>query len=279
MSNGALKIENNQYVDTGSEKIFVDDWFEKQPYVEGNHVTEGLGVSESSMSGINAVLGKVFREVQDASFVSQHVLTAVPGHDVSLHYGRHGCLSPLRPRGTTLTPQRLAATLYNNSGTAIRDIVNILNDPEVVKKAAEIDSDETDRAKSRESIEFVSNHDTDGIFTNVELLNKEARELLELYGDGVVDAVRGLVGAIVGGMLARAELSYESLYEDAFRLTKSVAEKTVSRETKYSTLNPNDLVEMMYRALEHAIPGLLLRLPDEKRNEIMGRIPKKEEVA
>ena len=272
MSNGALSIVERYYIDSISKEGFEGELFEYQNYVKGNHVTEALEISDSSMAKINAVLGRVFGKVQDASFVSQSVINAVPGHDVHIDFGGRGHLFPLRPRGTTLSPQRLAATLYNSSGDAVRDIVNIIGDAEIVKKAREIEPDETDKVQSRESLEFVSDHNTDGLFKNMELLNKEARELLELYGDGVVDAVRGLVGAIAQSMLARAELSYESLLSDVYKLTKGVATNEINGETKYSTLHPKDLAEMMYRSLEHAIPGLLMRLPEGKRHDIMAKV-------
>lgn len=278
MSNGALSIAETHYNDAMNKNPFMKEWFEYQQYVKGNHVTEALDISNESMAEVNAVLGRVFEQVQDASFVSQSVINAVPGHYVFINFKGRGLLYPLRPRGTTLSPQRLAATLYNSSGKAVRDILNLIGDAERVQKASGIKPDETDKAKSRESLEFVSDHNTDGIFTNMELLNKEARELLELYGDGVVDAVCGLVSNIAQNILARAELSYESLLSDVYELSQGVAANEISGETKYSTLHPEDLVKMMYRALEHTIPGLLMRLPDDKRSAIMEKIAK-EEVA
>lgn len=276
MSNGSLSIEKIHYNDSRNKNPFMKEWFEYQPYVKGNNITEAVGISEEEMREINGVLGTVFEKVQDASFVSQGVINAVPGHDVYIDFKGRGTLFPLRPRATTLSPQRLAATLYNSSGEAARDIVNLIGDAEIVKKADRIKRDETDKVGSRETLEFVSDHNDEDIFRNIELLNKEARELLALYGDDIVDAVRDLVQNIARSMLVRAELSYESLLDDIYELSQGVDAGEISEDTKYSTLHPEDLVKMMYRAFEFAIPGLLMRLPDGTRNDIISLIQIKE---
>lgn len=118
----------------------------------------------------------------------------------------------------------------------------------------------------------------DGELDHTELLTVEARKLIDQFGEGCADVIHDLLRTIGEAILCRADLSYPSISWDVTRLSQG--QKTglpeEAKKAQYSTLNPTDLIERMKRQLEFSPSGFIFNLPDEIKERILSRIPKKE---
>ena len=118
----------------------------------------------------------------------------------------------------------------------------------------------------------------DGELDHTELLTVEARKLIDQFGEGCADVIHDLLRTIGEAILCRADLSYPSISWDVTRLSQG--QKTdlpeEAKKAQYSTLNPTDLIERMKRQLEFYPAGFIFNLPDEIKERILSRIPKKE---
>lgn len=277
MSNGALKLGNNQdlYVDAASHRVIPREWIEGQDYLkkrDDDLLTKGLGVPPTQIPQLNNIIGSAVSDIQDASFVPLEMLKLVASPDLAA-FTSHPTLSQ-RPRGSTLSPSTLAATIYNISGDVVRKIIDLLDDAELKSKADAIKGDETDKTVSHPNIIFETVASYKDLLKQNELLSGEAKELLKLFGEGTVDAVRDFVRVIAESILARADLSYESLSSDVTH-HRGIFENSEEEQpdvVKYSTLNPLDFVNMMMKYFEFGVIGIVSRLPDERKKIIYDHV-------
>lgn len=237
-------------------------------------LTKGLGVPPTQIPQLNnIIIGSTVADIQDASFDPLEMLKTVASSTPA-----DFILEPdtfyLFPRGSTLSPSTLSATIYNISGNVVRKIIVLLDDAELKSKTDAIKGDETDKAVNHQNISFRTLSSYDGVLKQTELLSKEAKELLELFGEGTVEAVRDFVRAIAESILTRADLSYESLSSDVTR-HRGMFENSVEEQPDvvgYSTLNPLDFVNMMMKYFEFGVMGIVSRLPDERQKIIYDRV-------
>lgn len=270
------EIGDERFVDTYTKEEHTRNSF-NQPYIGQGDVellTHGMGMELTSVPKLNKVIGGVLADVQEASFISQSTLSAVPGYDSRLPYHVPG-RGPLFPNSNTLSAQRLAATLYNRSADTVRSVIDLVGDKELSERASEIKGDESDVAKSNPTIQFQSTASYEGTMRHTEVLSQEAQELLDLFGEGSVDSIRGLVQRAAETILTRADLSYGSLLTDTDILTRDVADvknPEIDGDVDYSTLNPKDFILMMRRSLEYAVANVVMGLLDHRRDQIFERM-------
>ena len=285
MSLGTLKAGEDKYYDVQLHKMHSREWFKEQTYLEIAPYA-GNVIPQEIQEQINRIIGDLLADIQNASFVSQQALKSVPGPD----YNFPDSYSSF-PRGSTLSTHRLATTIYNSSGDIVRRFINLSNDEDLREKVKNIKASDDDEAVSHSTLHFQSEFLEDSfvesipgvnktrVFSNVELLNEEARKLLELLGDGVVDAVRDYVGLIAKEILDSAVMSYSDLHGAVRFIPRDISENGLSEDAEYSTLSPHEITRWLQATIKMPLLQILVRLPkntaDKFYKQVYGGEPPK----
>jgi len=277
MSCGALKLGEGRYLNLANKSIQAED-FERVEYISANQLlTQGLRIPESFIPEINRIIGRFLVAIQEASFVHRGILSVVSQTDYTDYcdepYGDETCVY-----GSTLSANTLVATIRQNIANAVRDVLALMPDLNAAKSMEE-GEDKTQKPFTKNAtLAFSDGVSHDGELGRAELLTVEARKLIDQFGEGCADVIHDLLRKIGEAILCRADLSYPSISCDVTRLSQG--QKTdlpeEAKKAQYSTLNPTDLIERMKRQLEFYPAGFIFNLPDEIKERILSRIPKKE---
>ena len=278
MSLGALKKGEDEYYDLSSSKSRSREWYGEQQHVELRPYA-GHRFPEELQRQINKIIGDLLADIQEASFVSRKTLNTV-----HVPEGGYPVQFDDFPRSTTLPLHRLASTIYNRSGDVVRQFINLSGDEDLKSKAAGVEAKEDGEAITNDGLYFHNDYlfdqrvelmqgvERSKVFNNVELLNQEAKELLELLGDGVVDAVRDYVGLIAKAILDVADVQYVDLFHAARFIPREIAENEFKEDIEYSTLSPDEIKRRLKNEIKVPLLQILVRLPDETAKDFFKQI-------
>lgn len=271
MSEGSIKLGEGQYrrprknIDKYSNDLFFDeDWI--SDHGSKRFLVDGLGVHEEKIPAINKAIGSALVRIQDGSYLDWYTLGVMPTD--YLYMDEQGT-ADIIPVTSTLPPHVLISLIRRDASIFIRDIIDLVGSEDMKNQAYLIP--ETHKHSIKNSLILTLGDSDIGVFKHDDFLKEESRGLLELFGEGTVEAVQNWLRVFAEDILGRAELSFGSFRNDLHDYNH-IRLNSDDPNIEYSTLNPKDLVRKVRESVKMALINIIFGLPKKTSSRILERL-------